>query len=196
MPINMQPDNALQSRIAMVSGHIDINLAHFTTHYLPGIDLAVSRRDYFILGDAQGPDTLALDYLRLQGGPDIKHRITIYPSRPHNIAKFEAMGRATSTDPPEETPADRRSTRAKGRRQGDPRARHLWRDTRMTRASDYDILWTRSGEEARPLYGDKYRPRISATKLNRLRRQEIAEETKIVCREWKDGLTVDKMSGI
>jgi hypothetical protein len=136
----------------------------------------------FIRGDAQGTDTLALDHLRLQGGPDIKHRITMYPSRPHNIAKFEAMGLSTSTDPPEETPADRRSTRAKGRRQGDPRARHLWRDTRMTRASAYDTVWTRSDEEARALYGDKYRPRRSATKLNRLRRQEIAEEGKIVGR--------------
>ena len=73
----MQLDNALQSRIAMVSGHIDISLAGFTAHYLPGIDLAISHGDYFILGDAQGTDTLALDYLRLQGGPDIKHHITI-----------------------------------------------------------------------------------------------------------------------
>lgn len=151
-------------------------------HYLPGVDLAISPGDFFILGDAQGTDILALDDLPLQGGPDIKDRITIYPSRPHNIAKFEAIRLTTSTDPPEEAPADRRSTRAEGRRQGDPRARHLWRDPRITRASDYDILWTKSDEEARALYGDKYRPRISATKLHRLRRQEIAEETKRVCR--------------
>jgi hypothetical protein len=46
----------------------------------------------------------------------------------------------------------------------------------MTRTSNYDILWTRSEEEARKLYGDQYKSRVSATELNRLRRPEALEE--------------------
>lgn len=191
----MQSNNALKSRIAMISGHVDITPADFATHYLPAIDFAISRGDYFILGDAQGIDTLALDYLLQHGGPFIKHRITVYPSRPYNIAKFEAMGLGTSRNPPEETPASERSTRGKGRRQRDPRARHLQRDMRMTMVSDYDILWVRSDEEARTLYGDKYRPRVSATELNRQRRLEIAEEAKKACGKGIAGLSAEKMSG-
>jgi hypothetical protein len=191
----MQSNNALKSRIAMISGHIAITPADFATHYLPAIDLAISRGDYFILGDAQGTDILALDYLLQHGGPLIKHRITIYPSRPHNIAKFEAMGLGTSRSPPEETPARECSTRGRRRRQRDPQTRHLQRDRRMTMASDCDILWVRSDEEARALYGDKYQPRVSATELNSLSRLEIAEEAKKARGKRNDGLSAEKMSG-
>jgi hypothetical protein len=71
----------------------------FATYYIPAIDLAISRDDRFILGDAQGTDTIALNYLLQHGGPAIKHRITIYPSKPYNVAKFEDMGITASTDP-------------------------------------------------------------------------------------------------
>ena len=54
-----------------------------------------------------------------------------------------------------------------------PRARHLNRDARMTRASDYDILWARTEDEERELYGERWRPRVSATEMNRLRRLEV-----------------------
>lgn len=50
-------------RIAMISGHIDISQADFATYYIPAIDLAISRSDRFILGDAQGTDALALNCL-------------------------------------------------------------------------------------------------------------------------------------
>jgi hypothetical protein len=86
----------------MISGHIDISQADFATHYIPEIDLAISRDDCFNLGDARSTGTLALNYLLQHGGPVIKHRITIYPSRPYNITKFEAMGVATSIDFPED----------------------------------------------------------------------------------------------
>jgi hypothetical protein len=112
------------------------------------------------------------DHLIRHGGPTIKHCITVYPSRLYNVAKFEAMGLRIGTDPLADCAANRASSRGKGRRQRDSRVRHLQRDARMTRASDYDILWVRSEDEARKLYGDKYRTRVSATEMNRLRRLE------------------------
>jgi len=193
----MECKSASMPRIAMISGHIDISQADFATYYIPAIDLAISRGDRFILGDAQGTDTLALNYLLQHGGPVIKHRITIYPSRPYNVAKFEDMGITTSTDPPEDNAvASGHSVRGKGRRHGEEaRTRHLQRDARMTRASDYDILWTRSEEEARKLYGDKYRSRVSATELNRLRRLEALEEARKAIAEREDMSGAKDMTG-
>lgn len=57
----------------------------------------------------------------------------------------------------------------------DPRARYVKRDAGMTQASDYDILWARTEGEERALYGRKWRARVSATELNRLRRLEMDE---------------------
>ena len=177
----MEPSSSTQPRTAMVSGHIDISPTEFVIHYIPAIDVALSSGDHFILGDAQGTDSLALEYLLEHGGPDIKHRIKIHASRPYNVAKFQAMGLVSSTDPPADTVASSPSnSRGKGRRQGDSRARHLLRDARMTTASDYDILWARNEEEARKLYGGKYKTRVSATELNRLRRLEVLKEAKAV----------------
>jgi hypothetical protein len=155
----MQRANTSKSRTAMISGHIDISPSDFASHYIPAVDLATSRGDYSILGDAQGTDTLALDYLLQHGGSGIKHRITIYPSRPYNVARFETMGLSTRTDPPNALSSGA-STRSKWRKQGDLRARHLQRDARMTSASDYDILWARTEDEARKLYGHKCRTRV------------------------------------
>ena len=176
----MEPTSTTKPRIAMISGHIDINPADFATHYTPAVELALSRGDSFILGDAQGTDTLALAYLLEHGGPDIKHRIKVYASRPYNIAKFQGIGLMTSPDPPMHAVSSAPSTRRKEKSQEDSRARHLQRDARMTRASDYDILWARSEEDARKLYGEKYRTRVSATELNRLRRLEASNEAKAV----------------
>ena len=55
----------------------------------------------------------------------------------------------------------------------------------MAKASDCDILWTRSEEEARKLYGDKSRSGILATGLNRLR-LEVLEEARTVTAEGED----------
>jgi hypothetical protein len=181
----MEGKSASTPRTAMISGHIDISQA---TYCIPAIDLAISRDDRFMLGDAQDTDTLALNYLLQHGGPVIKHRITIYPSRPYSATKFEAMGTATSKDPPEDNAvASGHSVRGKGRRYGEEvRTRHLQRDARITRASDYDILWTRSEEEARKLYEGKYGSRVSTTELNRLRKLEALEEAREAIAEGED----------
>jgi hypothetical protein len=113
----MEGKSASMPRTAMVSGHIDISLMDFATYYIPVIDLTTSRDGRFILGDAQGTDMLTLNYLLQHGGPVIKHRITIYPSRPYNVAKFEDKGITTNTDPPEDNAvANGHSVRGKGRR--------------------------------------------------------------------------------
>jgi hypothetical protein len=65
----------------------------------------------------------------------------------------------------------------------------------MTRASNYDILWTRSEEETRKLYGDKYRSRVSATELNRLRRIEVLEEARTAIAEGEDVSGAKDMGG-
>ena len=43
----------------------------------------------------------------------------------------------------------------------------------MTAVSDYDILYVRSEAESRQLYGPKYRPRVSGTEMNRMRRAKL-----------------------
>ena len=52
----------------------------------------------------------------------------------------------------------------------------MQRDAAMTAASDYDVSYVRSEEERRELYGCRYRPRVSATELNRRRRAELEED--------------------
>ena len=132
---------------------MDVSPAEFTTHYAPTIDLAISHNDNFILGDAQCAEKFALDYLLRHGGPTIKHRITVYPSRLYNIAKFEAIGLRIGTDPSADGAADGASSRGKGRRQRDSQVRHLQRDARMTRASDYDMLWVRRRRDEEAVWG-------------------------------------------
>ena len=95
----MEGISTTEPRTAMISRHIDISDCGFATHYILAIDLAISRKDRFIFCDAQGTDALALDYLPRRGGIEIKHSITIYASRPYNVAKFRAVGITTSIDP-------------------------------------------------------------------------------------------------
>lgn len=53
---------------------------------------------------------------------------------------------------------------------------HSQRDAAMTASSDYDILWVRSDEETKKLYGAKYRPgRVSGTQKNKDRRARTIE---------------------
>lgn len=202
-------------RIAMISGHTDLEPAIFQAHYHTPLDQALARGDSFILGDAAGTDTLALEYLlspsRLSLYPNLKSRITVYASRRSNVAALRergvrvvepndhdnAAGRAQT--PQSHSSASFRGGRGGGRGRGRGRAQdqqalsagpfstvvvnkqgrdarryhHVQRDAAMTAASDYDILYVRTEEESRALYGPRYRPRVSATELNRRRRAEL-----------------------
>ena len=153
-------------RIAFISGHMDITLLQFSTHYEPRLDSALSLGHHFVIGDAKGVDASALTYLLAQSDryPDVRQHITVHVSRPGQLSKFQAMGVRTEC-------SDERCDRR------EPRKRHLDRDARMTRASDYDILWTRSENEEREFYGERWRARVSATEMNRLRRVEMEKDS-------------------
>ena len=148
-------------KVAFISGHMDLTPSQFTTHYIHALTFAVSNGHHFTIGDALGTDAQALSHLLSQPSFD-PQRITVHISRPGNLAKFQAMGVKTVV--------------AGGKyNKKDPRARHLERDMGMTECSDYDILWVRSEEESRELYGARYRPRVSATEMNRSRRVGVGK---------------------
>lgn len=145
-------------KIAFISGHIDLVPLQFSTNYIPLIASAISNGHHFVLGDALGTDHQALSHLLCQPSFDPR-RITVHISRPRNLAKFQAMGVKTFV-------AEEKYNK------NDPKARHVERDKGLTACSDYDILWVRGENESMELYGARYRPRVSATEMNRLRRLE------------------------
>ena len=186
----------------MISGHTDLDPVVFQARYHAPLNSALARGDSFILGDAAGTDTLALEYLLspsiLGLYPDVRSRITVYASRRANAAVLQARGvRVVELDDndhdnaahPAQTPqshstAASRGGRAQQRQQGSSkgqfstavvgrygrdarRYRHVQRDAAMTAASDYDILYVRTEAESRAIYGARYRPRVSATEMNR-----------------------------
>ncbi len=149
---------------AFISGHMEITPQEFTQHYEPRLHDALALGHHFVIGDAKGVDASALAYLLAQehNYPDVQQRITVHVSRPGQLGRYQAMGVRTVC-----------TTERYDKR--DPRARHLNRDAGMTQASDYDILWARTEREEKAMYGGKWRPRVSATELNRLRRLEMDE---------------------
>ena len=151
--------------IAFVSGHMDITPEQLAQHYLPRLDKALAQGHLFVIGDAKGVDASALAYLLSQSDkyPDIRQRITVHLSRPQRLSEYQVMGVRT------ECTSERYDKK-------DPRARHLNRDARMTQASEYDILWARTEAEEKVFYGQKWRPRMSATEMNRLRRLEAGKQ--------------------
>ena len=149
----------------MISGHLDLPLSIFATHYHPLLAAAVDAGDSFVMGDARGVDFMALTWLLSRPVPGIKDRVAVYCVRADSARKMREKGVRVIFDSG--------ATRG-GTRQGGQRARQNLtdRDARMTEDSDYDILFVRSEEEARALYGARYRVRVSGTELNRLRRLE------------------------
>ena len=132
-----------------ISGHLDISEQDFDTHYKPHIDSALEEKAYFVVGDAVGADTIAQKYLFAccKTDPSIHKRVVIFHmfDKPrNNIGQFNTMGNFTDDES---------------------------RDAAMTNSSTKDILYVRSAEESKKLYGKKYRAnRISGTEKNRLRR--------------------------
>jgi hypothetical protein len=152
-----------KSRIAMISGYIDLSTADLATHYAPTLEAAILRGDSFIVSTSAGADSMCLAYLREKGVP--ADRIGIYtrrewrPKPPARVQK--GVGRSDE------------SFRREGYVVKQIQGNHTQRDEVMTAESDYDILWVRSDEETKKLYGARYRPgRVSGTEKNRLRRIE------------------------
>jgi hypothetical protein len=166
-------------KIALISGHIDLTISEFEKHYIPQINAALQDGHLFIMGDAAGADTLGLCYLLSQvpspNHIDLKSRITVYLSRKLNISKFREQG--LKVVPPEDPSLKVERTVVVVTKQGEDARRyhHIQRHANMTAATDYDILYLRSEEKSRKLYGKKYRPRLSATEMNRMRRAELAK---------------------
>ena len=163
--------------IALISGHTDLSEADFSRHYRLQLISALDQGHHFILGDAAGADAFALTYLLspavVLAHPDVKERITIYLSRKASIDRLQSQG--LKVVPPDDRRLQAQQTDVVVSKKGRDSRRwhHVQRDAAMTTASDYDILYVRTEEESRKLYGAKYRPRVSATELNRLRRIEV-----------------------
>ena len=157
----------------MISGHMDLSAEEFARGYHAPLDDAIARGDSFVLGDAKGVDEQALTYM-LARDASAARRVTVYASRPANVARLERLGvQVVLVSELRQPSATSSSSRGRKGGRGAGRQIHLQRDAMMTEASDYDILWVRTEAEARALYGDKYRPRVSATELNRQRRAEM-----------------------
>ena len=103
--------------INFISGHLDLTPAEFDEHYRPQIDVALSKNQGFVVGDARGADTLAQLYLFGK-----TEAITVYHmfESPRNNAGFPTKGGFQSDKE---------------------------RDEQMTRDSHQDIAWVRRGRE-------------------------------------------------
>ncbi|KAI5360664.1 hypothetical protein Slin15195_G085800 [Septoria linicola] len=161
------------SRMAFISGHIDLTEASFLTHYQAAIDKAIRENEHFILSNAGGADTLARQYLLAHGVHP--SRITIWNHTPPERRKRDANATMRSIDESRTGEATLDSYRKQGLNVKVINGWHTERDAAMTAASDYDVLWVRPDEETKALYGEKYRPgRVSGTRKNKNRREEAA----------------------
>ncbi|KAF8218291.1 hypothetical protein K438DRAFT_1747480 [Mycena galopus ATCC 62051] len=144
-----------RTRIAFISGPLAPTPNYFTEHYVPRLDTAIADRHAFVIGPSRGIDTLTLAYLLGRSVPPSS--ITVFLSDSEHARQREFVSRGVKVV-------------VVGRG-------HTERDAAMTAASDYDILWYQTEAECRALYGRKYRPRVSGTQLNEIRRQEIQAAT-------------------
>jgi len=128
-----------------ISGPLNITEEDFNLHYKEKIDKAIAEGASFVVGDAQGTDTLAQLYLMNKGV-----EVTVY----HMFSKPRFNSVTKNWFP------------MRGGFKHDEQ-----RDHHMTKDSDVDIAWVRTVEEQKALYGANYRPRVSGTEKNVLRRQ-------------------------
>jgi len=106
-------------KIAFVSGHLSVTETEFLAHYAAQIDTAIAAGDSFVVGDANGVDKLAQEYLASRISKD---RVTVYHAyqAPRHNQDFYTVGGFPSQNA---------------------------KDKAMTEASDYDIAWVRAGRE-------------------------------------------------
>lgn len=182
-------------RVAFISGHIDLDRPTFTTNYASRLDAAIAAGDTFILSSSRGADTFALQHL-LDAGV-AKDRITVYlnthlPPKPlpKGTKDRAAKSKANNANRRDPTPGAIQHYEDLGVGVKLVSGDHEKRDTVMTRESDYDVLWVRSEEETRAVYGRKWRPgRVSGTEKNRLRREIVAVGREALGRKaiWEGG---------
>jgi hypothetical protein len=136
----------MKTKVAFVSGPLNISDSEFLSFYVPKLDEAIKAGHNFVMGDSNGVDKIAFEYLSKMGCAD---RITVYC-----LGDFAYNGVLTQ----------RLNTRYKS---------HNQKDKSMTSNSDYDIAYVRSIEEQKKLYGDNYKYRISGTERNIQRRMKM-----------------------
>jgi hypothetical protein len=145
---------------AFISGHVDLSSEEFKENYVKEIDIAIASGDKFVVGCAKGGDTMGLEYL-LECKVD-PTRITIF--------LFERY----SSD---ETCKEKYNKLYPEIALKYGYKSYSTRDAAMTNSSDYDIAWVRSEAECKKKYGDKYRPRVSGTEQNLIRRRLVKQQS-------------------
>jgi hypothetical protein len=101
--------------VFFVSGHLDLTREEFLTHYAQRLRAAVSEGAEFVIGDADGADSMAQEFLT-----HLSATVTVYHMfhLPRNNYGFETIGGFQSDKE---------------------------RDEAMTKNSDDDIAWVRPG---------------------------------------------------
>ena len=151
-------DQFKSAKVYFISGHLDgLSDEIFSLHYKPSIDLGIGEeKSQFVMGDSVGADTMAQHYLdeMAKSVPGLRDRVTVFHmfDKPrNNVGNFATHGGFKDDES---------------------------RDRAMTMWSTDDILWIRSAEESKKLYGKKFRAnRISGTEKNKLRREEMKKSS-------------------
>lgn len=130
-----------------ISGHLDLSPSKFAEKYETQIRDAAAEDGgcaSFVVGDARGTDTFAQDLLNELGVE--RDRVLVYHigEQPRN---------------------NKHNWPTRGGFRSDSQ-----RDAAMTEDSTHDILYFRTEEEARELYGVHYKKRVSGTEKNANRR--------------------------
>jgi len=141
----------MSRRTVFISGHTDITPDQFVMYYTDQLANAIRDNCRFIMGNAPGADSMALDALLRAGVPPADITVYIFrPDKDFSIGYYQSLCVQTNQDPKWKSFRDR--------------------DAQMTRDSDYDVYWLRSADECVALYGEKYRVRVSGTEANIRRR--------------------------
>ena len=76
-------------QVNFISGHLDLSAEGFDEHYRPALDVALTRNESFVVGDARGADALAQEYLHGK-----TKAVTVYHmfTAPRNNAGFPTRG--------------------------------------------------------------------------------------------------------
>ncbi|KJA23956.1 hypothetical protein HYPSUDRAFT_201071 [Hypholoma sublateritium FD-334 SS-4] len=143
-------------RTAFISGPLEPGQDYFRTHYEARIREAIAAGDAFVMGPAEGMDTMARNFL-LDEAAVAPERVTVYFSEQQVLWD------------PELAALKARVERLGGHVVVEGMSTGV-RDAAMTRDSDYDILRYMSVEEQKAFYGKRYFPRVSNTEKNERRR--------------------------
>ncbi len=156
-----------------ISGPLDISPEVFDSYYVPKIIQGIEQGANFIFGDAQGVDLMTNKWF---------HAMNLSHSEFHLDNRITVYHMFTS---PRSNPGN---FATKGGFESDSQ-----RDNEMTNNSTHDILWFRSPEEAKELYGDRYDPkRKTGTEKNYLRRFRILEKQKKEQKKEQRKITNDR----